>query len=225
MSHDHNHDSLEEAVRSGAIWSQGFWEQRYGASERIWSGNPNQRLVEQAADLAPGTALDVGCGEGADAIWLAERGWQVTAADISTVALARGAEAAARAGKEIASRITWEQADMRSWDPSPRQFDLVSIQFVHVPHDLMEVLHRRLAQAVRPGGSLLIVEHHPSDLETTIGRPNFPELVNTPEQIAAALDAADWEIVMAAEPARQATDPEGRSVTIRDTVLHAVRRA
>ncbi|QQZ13688.1 MULTISPECIES: hypothetical protein [Rhodococcus] len=94
-----------------------------------------------------------------------------------------------------------------------------------LPGPAREALHRRLAGAVRPGGRLLVVGHHPSDLETSVGRPNVPDMLFTPEQVAAVLDAAEWEILVSAAPSREARDPEGRPVTVHDTVLHAVRRA
>jgi SAM-dependent methyltransferase len=169
------------------MFTQEYWDTRYGSAESIWSGNPNPRLVELVADLAPGTALDVGSGEGADAIWLAARGWQVTGIDVSTVALTRAAQRASAAGQDIADRITWEQADVLSWDPAPRQFDLVSAQFMHLPRLPREALHVRLAAAVRPGGTLLIVGHHPSDMETAMGRPNVPDFFFTADEIAAPL--------------------------------------
>ncbi|MGE3910766.1 MAG: methyltransferase domain-containing protein, partial [Chloroflexota bacterium] len=138
-----------------------FWDERYGSSERYWSGNPNVQLVAQVADLTPGTVLDLGCGEGADAIWLAQRGWQVTGVDVSQVALDRAAGQAAAIGAETADRISWEQGDAYTWDPAPRQFDLVSAHFMFLPGVDREALHQRLAAAVRPGGRLLIVSHHP----------------------------------------------------------------
>ena len=216
MSHDHTSDMT-------ALFSQDFWDARYRSADLIWSGDPNPHLIAQVADLAPGTALDVGSGEGSDAIWLASLGWQVTGIDVSPVALARAAERAANAGKEIAARITWQQGDLLSWDPAPQKFDLISAQFMHLPPPALESLHRRLAAAVLPGGTLLVVGHHPSDLDTSMGRPDLPELFFTAERIAAALDQADWRIVVAAAPERQAPDPDGRPVTIRDAVLHATR--
>jgi SAM-dependent methyltransferase len=168
--------------------------------------------------------LDLGCGEGADAIWLASQGWHVTGVDVSTVALGRAAKTAAEAGEQIADRITWLHADALSWDPAPLQFDLVSAQFMHLPRPALESLHWRLAAAVRPGGTLLIVGHHLSDLETSIGRPHLPELMFTADQVAAVLDPDDWHIV-AATPERQAVHPDGRSITIRDVVLQATRKA
>jgi SAM-dependent methyltransferase len=217
MSHDHTFDPA-------ALLTQEFWDARYGSADQIWSGNPNLRLVEQVADLAPGTALDLGCGEGADAIWLAARGWQVTGIDVSTVALDRAAGFAAEAGEEIVDRIIWQQADLLAWDPAPRQYDLVSAQYIHLPTAARESLHRRLAAAVRPGGSLLIVGHHPSDLETAAHRWKLPDFLYTAEQVAATLDPDTWEITLAAAPERQAIDPDGHPITIHDAVLHAVRR-
>ena len=217
MSHDHTFDPA-------ALLTREFWDARYSSADRIWSGNPNPQLVEQVADLAPGTALDVGSGEGADAIWLAARGWHVTGIDVSTVALDRAAGRAADVGEEVAARITWQQADVLSWDPAPRQFDLVSAQFMHLPPPARESLVRRLTAAVRPGGTLLIVGHHPSDLDTSVGRWNLPGLLFTADEIVAVLDPDDWQIVVAGAPERQATDPEGRPVTVRDAVMRAIRR-
>jgi 2-polyprenyl-3-methyl-5-hydroxy-6-metoxy-1,4-benzoquinol methylase len=207
-----------------ASFSQDFWDERYRSAHRIWSGNPNAHLVAIASELTPGSALDVGSGEGADAIWLARKGWAVLAADISMVALDRAASHAAEAGRDIAGRITWQQADVLTWEPPQQRFDLVSAQFMQLPAAERASLHRRLAAAVRPGGSLLIVGHHPSDLETSIGRPHHPGLMFSAEQVAATLDQDVWRIAVAAAPERQATDPEGRQIVIRDAVLHAVRR-
>ena len=107
MSHDHTSDVA-------ALVTQELWDARYRSADQIWGGKPNRQLVEQVADLGPSTALDVGCGEDADAIWLASRGWHVTAIDLSTVALDRAAERVAQAGAEVADRIIWQQADVRS---------------------------------------------------------------------------------------------------------------
>lgn len=227
MSHGHtSHDQPgpDQTTDVASLFTQEFWDARYASRTQLWSGNPNRCFAEQVADLEPGTALDVGCGEGADANWLAARGWQVTAVDVSTVALERAAARAGAAGREIADRITWRQVDLMSWAPASAQFDLVSAQFIHLPLAERDALNRGLAAAVRPGGTLLIVGHHPSDLETSIGRWNLPGLLFTAEEIAATLDPNDWEIVVAAAPEREERDPEGRPVTIRDAVLRARRR-
>jgi SAM-dependent methyltransferase len=180
-------------------------------------------LVRYAAELAPGIALDVGSGEGADVLWLASRGWTVVGADVSPVALRRSAGRAERAGHEIAACISWQQADVLSWQPPERRFDLVSVQFLHLPGDERESVHRRLAAAVRPGGTFLVVGHHPLDLDT-MHRPYPPDMFATGEEMAAVLDPAEWA-VDTADPARQATDTDGTVVTLRDAVLCAIRRA
>src|SRR5439155_10790242 len=131
----------------------------------------------------------------------------------------RAAERAAEASRDAADRIVWQQADILSWDPAPLQFDLVSAHFIHLPALARESLHRRLAAAVRPSGSLLIVGHHPSDLETSVGRPNLPDFFFTADQVAAGLEPDDWQIIVAAALERQALDPDGRPVTIHDAVL------
>ncbi|WP_370181522.1 class I SAM-dependent methyltransferase [Rhodococcus wratislaviensis] len=215
----------EQAPDMTDFFSQEFWDERYRSTTAVWSGDPNPHLVEEVADVTPGSALDVGSGEGADAIWLAARGWNVTGMDVSAVAVERAAERAAEAGAGIADRTTWQQADILSWEPPARRFDLVSAHFMHLPGPAREALHRRLAGAVRPGGRLLVVGHHPSDLETSAGRPNVPDMLFTPDQVAAVLDAGEWEILVSATPSRETRDPEGRPVTVHDTVLHAVRRA
>lgn len=211
----------EDTELISRVMSGDFWEQRYGAGQRIWSGNPNPQLVAAVTDLPPGTALDVGTGEGADAIWLAERGWKVTGVDVAQAGLDRAAQHAAEVGVDV----TWQQADVTAWDPAPAQYDLVSMQYVHFPRPLREAVCRRLAGAVRPGGMLLIVGHHPDDLEvTTLRRPrHLGHLMFTAEQAATVLDPAQWDVTAAALK-RPGTDPGGQPVTLTDAVLRAVRR-
>lgn len=220
---DHAHNGHD--VDPAQFYTQGYWDERYSGA-RVWSGNPNPLLVRYVADLAPGDALDVGSGEGADVLWLASRGWTVTGIDVSAVALERAAEAAQRAGAQVAGRITWQRADLvdPEWAPPERRFDLVSAHFMHMPAAMRNALHRRLAAAVRPGGTLLVVGHHPSDLETSMRRPHLPEMFATPQEMAAVLDPAQWDIETGA-PERQSADAEGTLVTIRDAVVRAVRRA
>jgi len=201
-----------------------FWDDRYRSAGRLWSGQPNPQLVAQTADLAPGAALDAGCGEGADAIWLARQGWTVTAADVSAVALERAAGYAAEAGDEIAGRITWQQADLRSWAPAPQRFDLVSAQFMHLPGPDLEAMHARLAAAVRPGGTLLVVAHHPDDMPAQAALTGRPDMFRSAEDLAASLDPGEWEIRVASATGRSVTDLDGQPATVRDTVLRAARR-
>jgi SAM-dependent methyltransferase len=212
MSHEH----LDPDV----LLSAEYWDDRYGSTEQVWSGNPNQRLVEQVSDLTPGRALDVGCGEGADAIWLAERGWETTGVDVSAIALRRAGAHAEQRGVHV----SWDRVDARTWSPPPAEFDLVSAHFVHMPWPDLQDLLGRLGAAVRQGGSLLIVGHDKSDLHTTIGRPDLPDFFFTADQVAAALDGDKWRIAYAKAPARDALDPDGKMITIRDAVCRAVRR-
>ncbi|MEZ0077155.1 FAD-dependent oxidoreductase [Planotetraspora sp. GP83] len=205
------------------MFEQDAWEERYSARPALWSGRPNPQLVAEAAELAPGRALDVGSGEGADAIWLAERGWTVTAVDISTTALERAAAHAAAAGAQVASRITWTHADLRDQPPAEGAYDLVSSQFMHLPGDTRRGLYARLAAAVTPGGILLIVGHHPSDLRTTAHRMHFPDMMFTAEEVAASLDPTAWRVLAAETRPRAAVDPDGRAITIHDAVLVARR--
>ncbi|CCW13049.1 class I SAM-dependent methyltransferase [Rhodococcus aetherivorans] len=201
-----------------------LWDERYRSRPALWSGEPNRHLVGEAAELEPGLALDVGCGEGADAIWLARRGWRVDGVDVSGVALRRAAEHADRAGAEIAGRITWLHENLTAWDPGRGRYDLVSAQYMHLPPPERDVLFRGLAEAVAPGGTLLIVGHHPTDLQTTVPRPPRPELFFTGADVVALLDPDGWDVVTEAAVARSVTDPDGRAVTVRDTVVRARRR-
>ncbi|BAL90855.1 putative reductase [Actinoplanes missouriensis 431] len=208
--------------RTATMFSEEAWEERYRGRDAVWSGRPNPQLVTEAADLTPGRALDVGSGEGADAVWLARQGWQVDAVDISTVALGRAAGHAASAG--VAERITFSHRDLRQEAPAAGSYDLVSAQFMHLPPQERAELYAHLAGAVAPGGTLLIVGHHPSDLATTVGRMHFPDMLFTAEEVARALEPEAWEVVAAQARPRQATDPEGREITIHDAVLVARRR-
>jgi SAM-dependent methyltransferase len=206
-------------------FSQESWDERYRSRSALWSRNPNPHLIAEAGDLTPGTALDVGAGEGADAIWLASRGWRVTAVDLSTVALERASAHASEAGPDIAARIDWAHEDVTSWDPGPGRYDLVSVQYLHLPPGPRQAALTHLAAAVASGGTLLMVGHHPSDLQTTVPRPPMPELFFTADDIAAWLDQDRWTVITNAAPGRPATDPDGNQVTIHDSVLRAVRRA
>lgn len=194
-----------------------YWEERYRAHGAA-GARPNPQLVAEVADLAPGAALDAGCGEGTDAVWLAGRGWQVTAVDIAPTALDRGRERAATVG--VADRIEWVAADLTAWTPPEERYDLVTAQYVH-PAGPPEALVRRLAAAVAPGGTLLLVDHDPADAHSAAHAP--AEVGRTAEQVAASLDPERWEIVVAEARTRTATH-HGRELTVRDTVLRARKR-
>ena len=223
MSHGHDYphsDTAEFDPDDRNHFTQEFWDERYRSADRLWSGKPNPQLVAQVSDLPPGDALDAGCGEGADAIWLASRGWTVTGVDVSAVALDRAAAHAAVEGV----RVNWQREDLLTWDPGPDRFDLVTAEFMHLPGPELRSLHDRLAAAVRPGGTLLIGAHHADDLRVNVGRTGHVALFPSAEQLAASLDPGAWEILVATAIERSATDLDGQQVTIKDTVLRAARR-
>lgn len=201
-----------------------YWEERYSSRDAVWSGRPNPQLTAETGGLRPGTALDAGCGEGGDALWLAAQGWQVTAVDFAAAALRRGAAQAETLGADTAGRIDWVQADLTTWEPPKGTFDLVSTHFLHPPAADRGQIFARLADAVAPGGSLLIVGHHPWDMHTTMHRVAVPELFFTAEDIVPTLDPAQWTIVTAEARPRTAVDPEGQTITIKDAVVRAQRR-
>lgn len=162
------------------------WDARYAERDSVWSGEPNTQLVAEVAALPPGTVLDAGCGEGADAVWLAQKGWDVTAVDISQIALDRARAHAASAGAKVA----FEQADLVASPPAPGSYDLVSAQFFHLPDPPRAQAYRGLGAAVRPGGHLLVVGHYPSE---HIGK-DHPERLFTTDEIV-SLFSDGWQVV------------------------------
>ncbi|MDX3355953.1 methyltransferase domain-containing protein [Streptomyces sp. ME01-24h] len=201
-----------------------FWDTRYAASDRVWSGSPNDVLVREVGPLAPGTALDLGCGEGADAVWLARQGWRVTAVDISGVALERAA-AHAKAEGIADGAIDWQRHDLAETFPEGT-YDLVSAQFLHSPNDMpRERILRAAAAAVAPGGVLLVVGHAGFPAWETDPHPrvHFP----TPEEVLQSLDLPEgaWEVVLADEHERIQNDPDGRPTTRVDNTLEIRRLA
>jgi 2-polyprenyl-3-methyl-5-hydroxy-6-metoxy-1,4-benzoquinol methylase len=193
-----------------------FWEQFYGDRPQVWSGRPNAVLVEEISGLTPGTALDLGCGEGADAIWLAEQGWQVTAADISQAAIDRAAEHAATAG--VADRITWARHDFSQSIPTGL-FDLVSAHFLHSPvDDPRDSALPAAVAAVGSGGTLLVVSHEAVPWHEHMVFPTAEEVLDS-----LAVDPAEWTVERLGSRPRRAKTPDGVEVDVRDSVVR-VRR-
>ena len=212
---------MSEQPTDDHLFTREFWDARYAGSDWVWSGRPNPRLVEQVAGLEPATALDVGCGEGADVVWLARQGWTVTGVDVSAVALERAARHAEEAG--VTDRCTWQQVDLLAGDPLP-QADLVSAQFLHLPDGHFATAYAAVAGAVRPGGTLLVAAHHPADVGTGLRNERLADLLFAPDRVTALLDPREWEVQVAAEATREETR-EDRTATVTDTVVRAVRRA
>jgi 2-polyprenyl-3-methyl-5-hydroxy-6-metoxy-1,4-benzoquinol methylase len=216
---DLNDGGMHEHEHEENVFTQEYWDARYSASQRVWSGNANLRLVELAADLAPGTALDVGCGEGGDALWLADRGWQVTGADVSTVALERAERHAAEAG--LAEWTSWLHVDLVAGDPLPGGADLVTAMFVHVPDAVFDRVYRAVAEAVRPGGVLLVAGHHPAEADTNLRNPHLGHLLFPPERVTRLLTEG-WRVEVA-EPRTREQVKDGETLVATDTVVFARR--
>ncbi|MBU3867886.1 methyltransferase domain-containing protein [Streptomyces sp. 4503] len=194
-----------------------FWDDMYRSRDQLFSGAPNGVLVTEVTDLPPGQALDVGCGEGADAIWLARRGWQVTAVDISRAALERAVAAAT----DVAGRVAWTRADLTGTPPPAAAFDLVSVHYFPLPHQPDHTALRGLLDAVAPGGTLLFATHALADLSPDPERGFDPGDYYQPDEIAALLDD-DWTVLINETRPRTAPAPAGTHHT-QDTVLRARR--
>jgi SAM-dependent methyltransferase len=160
------------------------WDARYAEADQVWSGNPNGALVTEVAGLPPGRALDVGCGEGADAVWLAGQGWDVTALDVSQVALDRAVVHARQAGVQV----RWVRAGLMEASLFPGAFDLVSVQYPALRRTPTAEAERALLAAVAPGGLLLVVHHADIDADHARERGFDPEDYVQPAQVAALLD-------------------------------------
>jgi SAM-dependent methyltransferase len=221
MSNHHGLHREDATDPDPSRWTAEFWDERYGSMPTLWSGHVNAVVMTETADLSPGTALDVGCGEGGDALWLAERGWQVEGVDVSQVALDRAARRAADAGPEIDERLTWTRRDLLSWRPPEATYDLVTVSFMHLPGGDRAAVYAALSEAVAVGGMFLVGAHSPLDLGV-VPRPDDPDLYFTAEELAAGLDDR-WAVVTAEERGRPGRHPDGGDVTLHDTVLRARR--
>jgi SAM-dependent methyltransferase len=167
---------------------EAWWESFYAEGRRSWSGRPNVSLVAEAGDLPPGRALDIGCGQGGDAIWLAQRGWTVTGVDVSETALAVAASHAQDAG--VAEAITWERCDVGASLPEG-PFDLVTSSYLHSPVEIPRgAILQAAAAAVAPGGTLLVIGHAPSPEHP---HADLPSLEEVRADLAPATDG--WQVV------------------------------
>ncbi|MEV1329263.1 class I SAM-dependent methyltransferase [Micromonospora costi] len=212
--HDHPGTGPEDQPAFGPQW----WEQHY-RSHPTGHDSPGPQLVAEASGLPAGTALDAGCGRGADAVWLARRGWQVTAVDVSATAVDEAKDRAAQHDPDAASRISWIVADLTTWQPS-RRYDLVVSQYVH-PRAPFGAFVARLAEAVAPGGTLLVVGHDHADEHSA---------THAPQRASIGLDAVTgvlapqlWDVDVAESRVRHL--PHGSTGTsIQDVVVRARRR-
>ncbi|XPP26695.1 MAG: FAD-dependent oxidoreductase [Leucobacter sp.] len=221
--HQHGHGHPDDV--DGDADPAEFWERRYADADRIWSGRVNRTLADAVAGLPAGRSLDLGCGEGGDVLWLAERGWEATGIDLSPTAVAR-AQAAAQDRGIPGERIRLIAADLAEWVVNPTAidggaapFDLVTASFLQSPVELpRERILRAAAERVAPGGHLVLVSHAapPEWAGDYDGPASFP----TPEGELAALDlGADWETLAAEVRDREATGPDGEPAVLQDTVV------
>ncbi|HYM95769.1 MAG TPA: methyltransferase domain-containing protein [Candidatus Sulfotelmatobacter sp.] len=189
------------------------WNQRYRGATLLWTEQPNQFLVEEASGLTPGRALDLGTGEGRNAMWLAEQGWQVTAVDFSQVALTRAAAAAEQRGVHV----DWVNADLSGYVPSASTFDLISVLYLHLPPALRRQVLDRATAALRPGGRLLVVGHDLDNLVKGHGGPQEAGILYRPETIAAELSGLT--IARTQTVKRHVATIEGRATAFDSLVL------
>lgn len=203
----------------------GAWDQRYAASDLVWSRDPNQFVAGELAGLASGTAVDLGAGEGRNALWLASRGWSVTAVDFSQVALDKGARLAG--DLELDGDVTWVCADATTWSP-PEPVDLVVVAYLQVPAEDRRRAVRSAVTMLRTGGTLLLVAHDSTNLTEGTGGPQDPTVLMTAEDVVADLDGLEVEVVRAERVAREVSSSDGHGGEERrtawDCLVRVVRR-
>lgn len=192
------------------------WDVRYSDEDLLWSAEPNQFLVQEVGDMPPGQALDVACGEGRNAIWLASRGWQATGVDFSPVALEKGRRIADQRGLAV----TWIRADLTDWSPPAESFDLVIVFYLQVAAPQRRRVYRRMATALTPGGTMLVVGHDSENLSDGYGGPQEPSVLFSAEDVAADLEGL--QVVRAGQVRRAVQTDSGEKWAI-DALVRAVR--
>ena len=165
------------------------WDRRYAEVENLWAVKPNRFLVGEAEGLEPGRALDLACGEGQNAIWLASLGWDVTGVDFSEVAIARARSRAERDG--ISADFIC--ADLLSYEPEPGAFDLVLLLYLHVPADERRTVLAKAAAALASGGTFVLVGHDLTNMTDGVGGPSDPRLLYTPDDIVSEVPGLEIE--------------------------------
>jgi len=192
------------------------WDERYRTEELIWKADPNRFLVEELDALAPGRALDVACGEGRNAVWLASKGWRVTGVDFSRVGLAKARRLATDRGLEV----TWVEADVVEWQPPAASFEVVVVMYLHLPSEQRHRVLARVAAALAPGGILLVVGHDTSNLSEGTGGPQDPAVLFGPEEIVE--DLSGLQIGRAERVTRTVITDSGEATAV-DALVRAVR--
>ncbi|MEV7773577.1 class I SAM-dependent methyltransferase [Kitasatospora sp. NPDC086791] len=183
------------------------WDDRYAASELVWGAAPNRWVVRELTGRTPGHALDLATGEGRNAIWLAARGWEVTGLDFSAVALERAERLTADLPDEVADRLTWRHGDARTFEGAAAGYDLVLVAYLQLPARDRRTALRRAADALAPGGTLLVVGHDLSNLTEGVGGPRDPAVLFTPEDVLADLAGLGLRTVRAERVHREVGEP------------------
>ncbi len=165
------------------------WDRKYAEKEQLWAATPNRSFAGEAADLPPKSALDLACGEGRHAVWLAKRGWRVTAVDFSEVAIGKARARAAREGVEV----DFTTVDLLDFEPEENAFDLVLVLFLQLPADERRLVLGRAARALAPGGTFLLIGHDLTNPTEGAGGPNDPAVLYTPEDVVAELPGLEIE--------------------------------
>jgi SAM-dependent methyltransferase len=192
------------------------WNRKHGEAGPLFGVEPNRFLVAEVEGLTPGRALDLACGAGRNAVWLAEQGWTVTGVDFADVALANARDLAAERGVEV----EWAQADLREWEPPARAFDLVAVLYLQVPAEERRLALGRAAEAVAPGGTLLVVGHDLENLNGGHGGPKDPRVLFTPDEVAGELPGLEIE---KAERVLRPVATDGGEVQAIDALVRARR--
>ena len=193
-----------------------MWDERYRSAELLWSAEPNQFVRDFFSARKPGRVVDLGCGEGRNAIWMAERGWQVTGVDFSRVALERAATLAE--GRGVSAE--WVQADLSEWSAQEPRYEAALICYIHLPRAIMTHLFGTALASLVPGGELLVVGHHSRNLTEGVGGPQVPEVLYSPADVTEILGAEN--VVEARDVFRNVETGEGARVAI-DTYVVAKR--
>jgi SAM-dependent methyltransferase len=202
------------------------WDHRYADSQLVWSAGPNQFVESELADLAPGRAIDVAAGEGRNALWLADRGWEVTAVDFSRVGLDKGRALQERLEHGRDLRVDWVHADVLTYEPTGR-YDLALLAYLQLPAEQRRDAVRRAFGCLRDGGTLFVIAHDSTNLAEGTGGPQYPEVLFTAEDVLADLDGERFEVIRAERVARSVPgtgapeDAPGR--TAYDALVHLVR--
>ncbi len=201
------------------------WDSRYAQTDLMWSQGPNQWIEQVTADLRPGTALDLAAGEGRNAIWLAERGWHATAVDFSAVALDRATAIAAERLGADAGRFRTLRADLLTYSPEPRTYDLVIVVYLQIVADQRARVLRAAADAVAPGGTLVVVAHDSDNLARGYGGPPDPSVLYSAGDITADIAGSGLTVERADQVARAVTTPDGERTALDCLVVASRPRA